>query len=152
MDSSTVLVNENYNNEETNEEKLQILQNKFITMDTEIQEEKPPKPKLWKRIYGLGIMLIIVKILIDGVTSLVIKKFDTIDPMVLLFYRSLVNLSLILPWSVFKDKPAFPPGQSLKDRFCLIFRGVIGCINVMAQFYALHHLSLGDTKMILATR
>ena len=45
-----------------------------------------------------------------------------LDAVSLIFYRSLVMLTLTIPWSIIKDQPPFPPNLSLKDRFLQVLR------------------------------
>ena len=65
-------------------------------------EENERKSCVFNRISGIGLIFIFIRVCISGFTNVLIKKFDDIDSMVLLFYRSLVNLAIILPWSVYK--------------------------------------------------
>ena len=45
--------------------------------------------KLWKKIPGFGLILIILKNIIGGASDVVVKKIIGIDPINLVFYRSL---------------------------------------------------------------
>ena len=53
--------------------------------------------KLWKKIPGFGLILIIIKNLIGGAADVVVKKIVGIDPINLIFYRSLSIIVADLP-------------------------------------------------------
>ena len=78
--------------------------------------------KLWKKIPGFGLILIIIKNLIGGAADVVVKKIVGIDPINLIFYRSLVMMSLSIPWSVAVDQPPFPSKMTKTDRALQILR------------------------------
>ena len=80
---------------------LELEHDMIETANIEV-EENEGKSCFFNRISGIGLILIFIRVCISGLTNVLIKKFDDIDSMVLLFYRSLVNLAIILPWSVYK--------------------------------------------------
>ena len=55
---------------------------------------------------------------------MIIMPQYSVDAISLIFYRSLVMLTLTIPWSILKDQPPFPPNLSLKDRFLQVLRWV----------------------------
>ena len=121
----------------------------------EVQEDNPPAAKdriQWENIVGIGIFLTIIKCVIKGVTDIIVKKFVGIHPVVLIYYRSIIILTLMMPMSIFKDQPPFPTNLSLQDRLLLVFRSVIGLLQVMANFFALHQMPVGVVKMIISTK
>ena len=96
----------------------------------EITSEDKEKPALWRRITGIGFVLIIVKNLVGGVNDILVKSLSEVHPITLLLLRSLFTLAIITPVSIARDEPPFPAGYSLQDRALLVFRCVIGCIQV----------------------
>ena len=121
----------------------------------EIEDENPLGAKdcfQWEKFVGIGIILTIIKCGIKGVTDIIVKKFVGINPVALIFYRSIIILTLMMPMSIFKDQPPFPTKLSLQDRLLLVFRSVIGFLQVMANFFALHQMPVGIVKMIISTK
>lgn len=108
--------------------------------------------KLWKRIPGFGLFLVFLTVLINSGMNIIIKEFTGIEPAVLLLYRSLIQLSFVMPWAVVIDKAPFPAGMKIKDKGLLFFRGILGFINVMATIYSVRYMNLGDQKMVTATK
>ena len=106
----------------------------------------------WKSIAGIGFVLTVLKCCIKGLTDTIVKCVSGINPIVIVFFRSLIILSLIIPFSLVKDQPPFPSSLSLQDRLLLVFRSVIGLLQVMANFYALQEMPLGIVKMIISTK
>ena len=106
----------------------------------------------WKNVPCIGYILIFLKVVFHTGTNLIVKKMTNIHPLSLLLFRSLMILSVSLPWSVLINRSPFPPDQSMDDRLCLLFRGMAGCLNMWANFYSLRHLPFGDQKIIVSTR
>lgn len=96
--------------------------------------------------------MIFLKVVFHTGTNLMVKRMTNIHPLSLLLYRSLMILTISLPWSIAINRSPFPPDQTKEDRLCLLFRGMVGCLNMWANFYSLRHLSFGDQKIIVATR
>ena len=92
------------------------------------KEEEKEVP-FWKRIAGLGFMLIILKNLTGGLNDILAKSMSDLHPITFILLRSVTMLSLVTPLCILRDQPPFPPGQSLLDRGLLLFRCVIGCIQ-----------------------
>ena len=105
------------------------------------EEEKDQKTRCWKKIPGFGFILIFIALVTQNFTNLLIKQMTSIDPLVLLFYRSVPIFLVTMPWAVTKEKPPFPPKQSSADRLRLLYRGVIGCLNMWAIYYSLRYRS-----------
>ena len=130
---------------------------KFTPLETEDDVENDSEKKTvevsrWKTIPCVGYVLIFLKVIFHTGTNLMVKKMTTIHPLSLLLYRSLMILTISLPWSITINRSPFPPDQTTEDRLCLLFRGMVGCLNMWANFYSLRHLSFGDQKIIVATR
>jgi len=114
--------------------------------------ENSVKNSWWQNIPCIGYILIFLKVVFHTGTNVMVKKMTNIHPLSLLLFRSLMILSVSLPWSVMINRSPFPPDQSMDDRLCLLFRGMAGCLNMWANFYSLRHLPFGDQKIIVATR
>ena len=96
-----------------------------ISDDPEVEsEESLPhrKKSFWRKVPFIGLILILVKNILAGISDLVIKKMTDIDPITLIFFRSTVMLSLEIPWSIVKDQPPFPSGHSIKERGLQVLR------------------------------
>ena len=104
-----------------------------------VEFEVRVEEKCWKSVPGVGFGLIFVALLVQNGQLLLVKTMTSIDPLVLLFYRSIFIFLVTMPWAVIKDKPPFPPQQSLKDRFSLLYRGIIGCLNMWAGYYSVRY-------------
>jgi len=116
-------------------------------------EEKSEKNvSLWKRIAGVGLLITVFKCCIKGLTDTIVITVRDMNPIVLLFFRSIIIFSLLIPMGLVKDQPPFPTGQSLQDRLLLVFRSIIGLLQVMANFYALQQMPIGVVKMIISTK
>ena len=111
-----------------------------------------PRPLFWKRIPVFGLMLIILKNIISIFADIIVKKIPNIHPVTLILFRSIISLSIAMPWGILKDQPPFPSNQTAKDRVLIVARGVIACLQVMASYFALKQMPLGVQKMILSTR
>ena len=95
------------------------------------------KEKCWKKIPSFGFILISIALIVQNVLFLLIKQMTSIDPLVLLFYRLIIIFMVTMPWAVIKEKPPFPPQQSNVDRLRLLYRGIVGCLNMWAGYYSL---------------
>ena len=104
---------------------------------TDVENEKAKDQKFWKRIPGFGFFLIVVALTVQNFTSLLVKKTVGIDPLVLLFYRSIIILLVTLPWSIISEKSPFPPHQKNGDRLRVLYRGVVSCLHQWAGYHAL---------------
>ena len=89
----------------------------------ESEESLPEKKKsFWKKVPFIGLILILLKNVLAGISDIVTKKMTDIDPITLIFFRSTVMLSLEIPWSIVKDQPPFPAGHSIKERGLQVLR------------------------------
>ena len=86
----------------------------------QIKNEK--KKSFWRKIPFIGLILILVKNILAGISDIVIKKMTDIDPITLIFFRSTVMLSIEIPWSVVKDHPPFPAGLTVRERLLQVIR------------------------------
>jgi drug/metabolite transporter (DMT)-like permease len=118
----------------------------------QIQEKSEKNVSFWKRIAGVGLLITVFKCCIKGITDTIVISVRDMNPIVLLFFRSIIIFSLIIPMGLAKDHPPFPTGQSLQDRLLLVFRSIIGLLQVIANFYALQQMPLGVVKMIISTK
>ena len=118
----------------------------------QIQEKSGENVSFWKRIAGVGLLITVFKCCIKGVTDTIVISVHDMNPIVLLFFRSIIIFSLVIPMGLVKDHPPFPTGQSLQDRLLLVFRSIIGLLQVIANFYALQQMPLGVVKMIISTK
>ena len=119
-------------------EEIEVLEGKEEIIDENNGDIRlKPKHRFWKKIPGFGFILILIALIIQNFTNLLVKQMTSIDPLVLLFYRSIFIFIVTMPWAVLKEKPPFPPGQSNADRLRLLYRGIIGCLNMWAGFYSL---------------
>ena len=116
----------------------------------ECQEQDKTKPAFWKRVAGFGLMLIILKNIVSGFTDIIVKKITNIHPVSLILFRSLISLTIAMSWGILKDQPPFPSKQKVKDRVLIVIRGVIGCLQVMASYFALQQMPLSVQKIILS--
>jgi len=120
------------------------------TDDSEVHKEK--KESAWRKIAGIGLLITVLKCCIKGFTDTIVITVGDINPIVLIFFRSIIIFSLLIPMGLIKDQPPFPTSQTLKDRLLLVFRSIIGLMQVMANFYALQQMPLGVVKMIISTK
>ena len=155
--TSPIIVEGSYETEEKrqkteqrdNEEHNNLWKNKY---DREQSAVDQAKPALWKRIVGFGLMITIFKNIINGFSDLIVKKIVGINPVTLVFFRSIISLSIAMPLAIVKDQPPFPENQSVKDRVLLVTRCVIGCLHVSISYFALQQMPLSVQKIILSTR
>ena len=91
--------------------------------EDEIEESVKEKTKsFWKKIPFIGLILILVKNILAGVSDIVIKNMTDMEPVTFIFFRSAAMLSLVIPWSVVKEQPPFPPGLTLRERVLEVTR------------------------------
>ena len=114
-----------------------MLEKKVMIEDIDEDVAITSEEKCWKKIPGFGFILIFVGLIVQNVVFLLVKQMTSIDPLVLLFYRSIIIFMVTMPWAVLKEKPPFPPQQSNVDRLRLLYRGIVGCLNMWAGYYAL---------------
>jgi drug/metabolite transporter (DMT)-like permease len=50
------------------------------------------------------------------------------------------------------NKPPFPSDMERKEQAMLVFRGVVGFANILASYYSLRYLDIGDQKMVASSR
>ena len=84
--------------------------------------------------------------------NVIVKDLTSVPPVTLLFYRSLIMLGVSMPWAVAVNKPPFPPDMDRKEQGLLVFRGVVGFANILASYYSLRFLNIGDQKMVASSR
>ena len=84
--------------------------------------------------------------------NIIVKDLTTVPPVTLLFYRSLLMLGVSMPWAVAVNKPPFPSDMGRKEQAMLVFRGVVGFANILASYYSLRYLNIGDQKMVASSR
>jgi len=125
---------------------------KEVSESEKTPEKEENKQSAWKKIIGIGLLLTVIKCIIKGFTDAIVITVGDINPIVLIFYRSIIIFSLVIPMGIVKDNPPFPSSQTFQDRFLLVFRSIIGLLQVMANFYALHQMPLGVVKMIISTK
>jgi len=141
INSTDLVVDERMNNREP----LEIEDNEQTT-------QKADSPPWYKRIAGLGFILIIAKVFSKTLVDMIVRQLDSVHPIVILFYRSMTMMTIMMPVSVATNSPPFPSDRTLKERLLLILRGVIDCLSTMASFYSLQHMPLGDQRMLVACR
>ena len=98
---------------------------KSISDDPEVESEESlphPQKSFWRKVPFIGLILILLKNILAGISDLVIKKMTDIDPITLIFFRSIVMLSLEIPWCIVKDQPPFPSGHTIKERGLQVMR------------------------------
>ena len=93
-------------------------ENKLVDKEIEI----PKRISFWKKIPFIGLILILVKNILAGISDVLIKEMTDIDPVTLIFFRSTVMLSIEIPWSIIRDHPPFPAGLSLRERILQVIR------------------------------
>jgi len=106
------------------------------------------KLSCWRKIAGIGFLLIILKNLISGFGDILVKSLTEVHPITLIFLRSVTTLTMITPVGIVRDQPPFPAGHSLQDRALLVARCLIGCVQVSAGYFALQQMPVGIQKMI----
>ena len=84
--------------------------------------------------------------------NIIVKDLTTVPPVTLLFYRSLIMIGVSMPWAVAVNKPPFPSDMGRKEQAMLVFRGVVGFANILASYYSLRYLNIGDQKMVASSR
>ena len=68
---------------------------KSLSDEVESEESLPEKKKsFWKKVPFIGLILILLKNVLAGISDIVTKKMTDIDPITLIFFRSTVMLSL----------------------------------------------------------
>lgn len=128
---------------------------KSLSGDPEVESEEslPEKKKsFWKKVPFIGLILILLKNVLAGISDIVTKKMTDIDPITLIFFRSTVILSLTIPWSIVKDQPPFPSGHSIKERGLQVLRCVLAGFHVLAAYFALQQMPLSVRVMILSLK
>ena len=99
-----------------------------------------------------------------------IHSLHCLDPFSLIFYRSLIMLCLVIPWSVIQDKPPFPPNLSVTDRVLQVlryfnflakvveilyvmiwYRCFLTLANTVGSYFALQQMPISIQKMILSS-
>ena len=131
---------------------LTVTKRELLENTKDCNQIEKNRPVFWKRIAGFGLMLIILKNIISIFADIIVKKIPNIHPVTLILYRSIISLSIAMPWGILQDQPPFPSNQTAKDRVLIVARGVIACLQVMASYFALKQMPLGVQKMILSTR
>ena len=84
----------------------------------------------WKSLAGLGLFIIVLKNVLNGLNDVIVKSLPSLHPITVMFIRSLLMLSMLMPVSIVKDQGPFPPGQCLLDRGLLVLRCIIGAFKV----------------------
>jgi len=106
----------------------------------------------WKKIPGFGIFLLLAHVILSNVVNVIVKDITGVAPESLLFFRSVIMLGVSMPWAVCVNKPPFSPDMQRKEQVMLLFRGLIGFANVLASYYSLRFLDIGDQKMLASSR
>ena len=79
------------------------------------------------------IIAVIDQVVVHTGTNLAVAELPGVDPLPLLLYRSILLLSVSLPWSVLAGRPPFPPDQPARTSLALLFRGAMGGLNMWAR-------------------
>merc|ERR1740128_725870 len=96
------------------------------TETTQIKKEM--KESAWKKIAGIGLLLTVFKCCIKGITDTIVISVGDINPIVLIFFRSIIIFSLIIPMGLIKEQPPFPTTATFQDHLLLVFRSIIGLL------------------------
>lgn len=122
--------------------------------DTVSQPLTDSLTQAWLHRPGLGLVLTFLAVVLSNLVNLMAKELgkDHVSPIQLVFCRSLAMLLLCLPWNLYQRSPPFPSSLTRRQQGLLLFRGTVGCANVLASYWSLHHLSLGNQKMLVSTR
>ncbi|XP_076035399.1 solute carrier family 35 member G1-like [Oratosquilla oratoria] len=93
----------------------------------------------------VGLFMAVMSSFFFSLCSLIVKLLSDINPMNLALYRFVGILLPTLPILVHRQIEVFPRGS----RLMLIFRGIVGTISLMMQFYAFRHMPLADASTIV---
>ena len=110
-------IKEKENNDETEEDteaSKKIKESDSTTGPTKDKNEK--KESAWKKVVGIGLLITVFKCCIKGIVDTIVISVCDINPIVLIFFRSIIIFSLIIPMGLVKDHPPFPTGQTLQDQ------------------------------------
>ena len=124
----TPTTNPHYNKKldpNTKMESKQILNGNSLSNDPELHRDQhieEKKKSFWKKVPFIGLILIVLKNVLNGVSDIVIKEMPEMEPVTLIFFRSTVMLSIVIPLSIVKDQPPFPPGLTVRERVLQVLR------------------------------
>lgn len=96
--------------------------------------------------------MLLIYVILSNLVNIIVKDLTTVPPVTLLFYRSLIMLGVSMPWAVAAGKPPFPPDMDRKEQGLLVVRGMVGFANILASYYSLRYLNIGDQKMVASSR
>jgi len=95
----------------------------------------------------IGFILVLLKVLVNSVHNYFVKTL-AINPIIIVYYRAIVILTMALPWSIAADAPPFPQGKPLKFQGLLLLRGGLSLLHTLANVFAYQLMPLGDSQMI----
>ena len=96
---------------------------------------------------GLGILLVAVEVLVFQGGSVVAKNLS-INPLLLLLLKDLLQVSYNVPSSLWAGENPFPRRQ----RLLLLLRGAATGLSFMGHFYAVRYLPIADVAMITSIK
>ena len=107
----------------------------------------------WRELLLLGYILFVIYVGLSNFVNLLVKDLtDTISPLPLILLRSLIMMSVSLLWSLVSRQPAISSDLTWKETFLIICRGVVGFLHILASYYSLNFLDIGDQKMVVSMR
>eukprot|EP00058_Branchiostoma_floridae_P000506 XP_002585994.1 hypothetical protein BRAFLDRAFT_110249 [Branchiostoma floridae] len=96
---------------------------------------------------GLGLVCALVSTVFFSLSSLFVKLVWDLHPLEITFFRCAAQLVCALPPIIYKKLPLVPEDTS--PRLYLLGRGVFGAVALCMQFYAFHHIPLGDATTVI---
>src|SRR5438105_1170275 len=76
--------------------------------------------------------------------GVLIKLLHRLPTWEIVFFRSVINFSCLLPW--WRQYPL--SAEWRKEAWILILRGVAGCLSMFLLFYAIENMKLADAMML----
>ena len=111
-------------------------------------KEENIESRCYKRLLpGLGILLVAIEVIVFQGGSVVAKNLS-INPLLLLLLKDLLQVSYNVPTSLIAGEDPFPRGR----RLLLLLRGAATGLSFMGHFYAVRYLPIADVAMITSIK
>ena len=94
-----------------------------------------------------GLLFAAISCVFFACSSLFVKLLGELPPQEVVFFRSFVQLTFLLPSLIHHKEPFI--ADSKLNMFYLIIRGGAGSLALCCQFYAFEHLPLADATVIV---
>ncbi|CAH1246547.1 SLC35G1 [Branchiostoma lanceolatum] len=96
---------------------------------------------------GLGLVCALVSTVFFSLSSLFVKLVSDLHPLEVTFFRCAAQLVCALPPIIYKKLALVP--KDTPSRLYLLGRGMFGAVALCMQFYAFHHIPLGDATTVI---